>query len=155
MVIENLKALPEPLQKQVISRFCAGVVFLLLMALIWILSADVYFGLPCLLLSGFLLLSGGQLFYTGCKGSYICIRGICEQIDTCGIRKRIKSIDIAFDGHMVKIPIRQRMKRRSIGDTVIVYLSEKTPVYERDGVYMICSYYTLEAEKRCEHSGCK
>ncbi len=152
---EKLNALPKSLQKQVVFQLGAGIIFLLLTALIWILSEDVYFGLPCLLLSGFLLANGGRLFYIGSKGSYICIRGTCEQIDTFGIRKRIRSIDIAFDGYLVKIPIHQRMKRLSIGDTVIVYLSEKAPVYEQDGAYMVCYYYALETEKGCNQNGSK
>ncbi|BCZ37856.1 hypothetical protein GVanDAA622_25470 [Enterococcus faecium] len=48
----------------------------------------------------------------------------------------------------MKIPIRQRMKVLSIGDTVIIYLSDKTPVYEHEGSYMICSYYALGTKKR-------
>lgn len=152
---EKLNVLPKPLQKQIVFQLGAGMIFLLLMALIWILFADLYFGLPCLLLSGFLLLNGGRLFYIGCNGSYLCISGTCEQIDTFGIRKRVRYIDIAFDGYLVKIPIRQRMKRLSIGDTVIVYLSEKAPVYEQDGAYMVCSYYALEAEKGCKQNGSK
>lgn len=152
---EKLNTLPAPLQKQVVFRLGVGMLFLLLMVLIWILFADVYFGLPCLLLSGFLLVNGGHLFYFGSKGRYICICGTCKQIETFGIRKRIKSIEIAFDGHLVRIPIRQRMKRLSIGDTVIVYLSEKAPVYEQDGEYMVCSYYALETEKGCNQNGSK
>lgn len=152
---EKLNTLPKPLQKQIVFQLGAGTMFLLLMTLIWILFADVYFTLPCLLLSGFLLVNGGRLFYIGSKGSYVCVCGVCERIDTFGIRKRIKSIDIAFDGYVVRIPILQRMKRLSLGDTVIVYLSEKAPVYEQDGTYMICSYYALEAKRRCNQNGSK
>lgn len=146
---DKLKALPMPLQKQVVFQFGAGIVFMLLMVLIWILFSDVYFALPCLLMSGFLLVSGGRLFYIGSKGSCVCVCGTCVQIETFGFRKSIKSIEIAFDGYLVKIPIRQRMKRLSTGDTVSVYLSEKAPVYEQDGIYMVCSYYVLETEKGC------
>lgn len=152
---DKLKTLPRPLQKQVVFQLGAGIVFLLLMALIWILFTDACFALPCLLLSGFLLVNGSRLFYIGSSGSYICIRGTCVRIETFGFRKSIKSIELAFDGFLLKIPVRQRMNLLSIGDTVIVYLLEKAPVYEQDGVYMVCSYYVLEAEKRCNRDGGK
>lgn len=146
---DKMKALPMPLQKQVVFQFGAGIVFMLLMVLIWILFSDVYFALPCLLLSWFLLVNSIRLFFKGSNGSYICIRGTCVQIETFGFRKSIKSIEIAFDGYLVKIPIRQRMKRLSTGDIVSVYLSEKAPVFEQDGAYLVCSYYALKAEKGC------
>lgn len=152
---EKFYSLPKPLQKQILIRSGAGMVFLLLLVIILICFHDLYFCLPCLLLSGFLLINGGCLLYSGSKGSYIRIQGTCEQIEAFGIRKRIRSIRIAFDGYTVKIPVRQRMKRLSTGDTVIVYLSEKTPVYEQDGEYMVCSYYALETEKGCNQVGSK
>ena len=78
----------------------------------------------------------------------MCIQGTCEKIETVGLRKRTKGIWVQLEGNVVKIPIRQRMKVLSIGDTVIIYLSDKTPVYEHEGNYMICSYYALGIEKR-------
>lgn len=149
---ENFYHLPKPLQKQVLIRLAAGAVFLLLMIVIFICSRDLYFVLPCALLSAYLLINGGRVFYQGYRGEYVCIRGTCEEIETVGIRKRIKSIRIAFDGYSVRIPVRQRMKRLVVGDTVIVYLSEKAPVYEQDGGYMICSYDAMETEKGCNQN---
>ncbi len=152
---EKFSNIPKSLQKQILVRLIAGMVFLLLLIVILVCFRDLYFALPCLLLSGFLFINGIHLFYNGSKGKYICIYGICEHIETFGIRKRIKAIGIAFDGYSLRIPVRERMKRLSIGDTVIVYLSETTPVYEQDGEYMVCSYYALEAEKGCKRIGCK
>lgn len=125
---EKLRNLPRPLQKQVLIRLAAGAGFIFLMIVFLICSRDLYFALPCALLSGYLLINGGRVFYHGYRGDYVRIQGICEEIETVGIRKRIKSIRIAFDGYRVKIPVRQRMKRLAVGDTVIVYLSEKAPV---------------------------
>lgn len=149
---EKLYSLPRPLQKQVLIRLAAGAIFIFLMIVVLICSRDLYFALPCALLSGYLLINGGRVFYHGYRGDYVRIQGICEEIESVGIRKRIKSIRIAFDGYSVKIPVRQRMKRLAVGDTVIVYLSEKAPVYEQDGGYMICSYDTLETEKGCNQN---
>ena len=152
---ETFCQLSKSLQKQVLIRFMGGGGFLFLLLMILICFRDLYFALPCFLLAGFLLISGAHLFYNGSRGEYICIHGICEQIETFGIRKRIKAIRIAFDGYSLRIPVRQRMRRLSVGDTVIIYLSQKAPVYEQDGEYMVCSYYALETEKGCEQIGSK
>lgn len=149
---EKFYHLPKPLQKQVLIQLAAGAVFLFLMVVIFACFRDSYFALPCTLLSGYLLINGGRVFYHGYQGEYVRIRGICKEIETVGIRKRIKSIRITFDGYSVRILVRQRMKKLVVGDTVIVYLSEKAPVYEQDGGYMICSYDTMETEKGCNQN---
>lgn len=149
---EKLCSLPRPLQKQVLIRLAAGVVFIFLTVMIFICFRDLYFALPCALMSVYLLINVGRVFYNGYRGDYVRIQGICEEMETVGIRKRLKSIRIAFDGYSVKIPVRQRLKRLAVGDTVTVYLSEKAPVYEQDGGYMICSYDALETEKECNQN---
>jgi len=72
---------------------------------------------------------------------------MCEQIETTGIRKRVKSICISIEKNMLRIPVRRRAKSIFRGDTVVLYLSDKIPVYEKDGEYMIYNYYALEIKK--------
>lgn len=144
---EQFDKLPKTIQNQIIIRFAGGVLFVFLFVVILICFRDMYFYLPCLVFSAFLFANGGFLFYNGIKGNYICIEGICENIETFGIKRKIRSISITLDENSIKIPIRQRMKRLSVGDTVIVYVSDKTPVYEYENGYMICSYYALETKK--------
>lgn len=139
--------LPKIIQNQIIIRIAAGIVFFILFIIILICFRDKYFYLPSLLFSAFLLINGGALFYNCVSGNYICIEGVCESVEKFGIRRKIRSISIIVDNNKVKIPIRQRMKSLSVGDTVIAYVSEKTPVYEHDNGYMICSYYALEIKK--------
>ena len=76
------------------------------------------------------------------------LQGECIRMETVGIRKRICSVHLALEQGIVKIPVRQRIKRLSEGDTVGIYVAEKTPVYERDGIYIIGSYYAMEVQRR-------
>ena len=48
---------------------------------------------------------------------------------------------------LLTVSIHERIKRLSVGDTVTIYLSEKTPVYSRDGAYLIYGYYAVEIRK--------
>lgn len=78
----------------------------------------------------------------------MCLQGQCIRIDTSGLRKQVKAVHLALEQGIVKIPVRQRIRRLSEGDTVSIYVAEKTPVYERDGLYIISSYYAMEIQGR-------
>ena len=144
---EKLKKIPEALQRQILSQFVAGIVFLFLFAVIWFCFRDFYLYLPCLIFAGYLIVNAGFLFYNSNIGNYICVQGVCEQIEVTGIRKRIKKLYISLEQNTLCITIKHRIKRVAVGDTIIVYLSDKTPVYEQQDGYMICSYYAIEIKK--------
>lgn len=144
---DKFKQLPEVLQRQVLIRFIGGIVFLFLFIVIQICFADIYFSLPCLIFGGVVIVNGGWLLYNSLQGNYLSVQGVCEQIETTGIRKRVKSICVRIDKNMLHIPVKRKAKGITQGDTVVLYLSEKTPVYEKDDGYMICSYYALEIKK--------
>ena len=65
---EKFYGLPAPLQKQIAIRIAGGAVFLLLFVSILLGFRDFYFSLPCLLLSGFLLINGIRLWNLGSTG---------------------------------------------------------------------------------------
>ena len=131
--------IPEAMQHQVVLRLAVGAGFLFLFL--------VLNPLPCLLFGSGMIVNGGLLFYNGIKGNFIRVQGICRQIETTGIRKLIKNLYIDMEPYTLKMPVRHRIRNLIRGDTVIIYLSEKTPVYEQDKGYMICSYYALEIKK--------
>lgn len=146
---ERFKQLPEALQKQIIIRFVVAILFTLLFFVILCVFGDIYLYIPCLGFAGFLIVNAILLLYNSAKGNYVSVRGVCKHIETTPIQKRIKSITLQYEDEtpkLLSISIRERMKRLSIGDTVIVYLSEKTPVYNRDGGYLIYGYYAIEKE---------
>lgn len=113
---ERFCGLPEPLQKQAAVRIAGGALFLFLFAAILIGFRDFYFSFPCLLFSGFLLISGLKLCYNSLAGDYMCVQGVCEGIETAGIRKRVRGILVRLEGSTLRVPVRQGMKRLSVGD---------------------------------------
>lgn len=144
---DKFKHLPDALQKQVVLRLAIGAGFFILFLIVQFCMGDIYFSLPCVVFGGVMIVNGGLLFYNGIKGNFIRVQGICRQIETTGIRKRIKNLYIDMEPYTLKMPVRHRIRNLIRGDTVIIYLSEKTPVYEQDKGYMICSYYALEIKK--------
>lgn len=144
---EIFNGFPGPLRKQVLIQFAAGAAFWFLSVVIQISTHDIRFSFSGVLLAGYLFFCGVRLYCCGRNGAYLCIKGSCVGIETVGRKKQIRSIQLMMDGITLKIPIRYRLKRIAIGDTVYVYLSEKTPVYQWESGYMICSYYAVTMEK--------
>lgn len=140
--------LPQALQKQVLFRSGVSVLFWSLFIIILISFQDIYLILPCLLLAGYLTGSSIWLFFQSVAGNYMHLQGECIRLETIGIRKRVRSVHLALEQGIVKIPVRQRIRRLSEGDTVSIYVAEKTPVYEQDGLYIIGSYYAMEIQGR-------
>ena len=144
---EKWKTIPETLRKQIVVRLGVGLVALMLFVVILITYRDIYMALPCIILSVFLIAAAGWLAYSIARGDYICITGTCTQVQLTAVRKRIKQLQLDVDGIPVQLQIKHRMKVLSVGDVVTMYLSEKTPVYEKDGVQLICSYIAVERGK--------
>lgn len=143
--------MPQALQRQVLFRSGGSVLSWLVFLIIGASFRDVYLMLPCLLLAGYLTGSSIWLFYQSAAGNYMHLQGECIRLETVGIRKRVRSLHLAMEQGIVKIPVRQRIKKLSEGDTVSIYVAEKTPVYERDGIYTISSYYAVEVQNGGSH----
>lgn len=131
---ERFKRLPEALQKQVIYRLGAGVIFF----------RDIYLLLPALCFAVFFILNGLWVFFETDAGKYVVVEGRCTGIERTPLRKRIKNIHIETDDITVKVIVKQRMKQLAIGDNIRVYVFEKTPVYDQEQCKLLCSYLALE-----------
>ena len=143
--------MPQVLQRQVLFRSGGSILFWILFLIIWGSFRDIYLMLPCLLLAVYLTGSSLWLFHQSAEGNYMHLQGECIRLETVGIRKRVRSVHLELEQGIVKIPVRQRIRRLSKGDTVSIYVAEKTPVYERDGIYTISSYYAMEVQNGGSH----
>ena len=140
--------MPKALQRQVLFRSGGGGLFLMILLFLMTGSRDLYLLLPCVLCMIWLAGSGFWLFLQAAGGNYMCLQGQCIRIDTSGLRKRVRAVHLALEQGTVKIPVRYRISKLSEGDTVSIYLAEKTPVFERDDTYIISSYYAMEIQRR-------
>ena len=134
----KIKQLPEAVKKQLLFRFATGLMFIVLFLSVLIYFGDLGLYLPCLLFALFLLSNAGLLLYHCMNDQWVSVRGI---------KQRIKSITLKLDEGTLKILVKSRLMRLTVGDTVTVYLSSQTPVYDDTGGYLICSYYALEIRK--------
>lgn len=148
LLLAYYKQLPNALKKQILLRTVGTCISLFLFFIVLIVTKEFVFSLPCLIFAVFLFVNLLGLLYNILVGSYVCVTGTCEQVETTGIRKRIKSITVNFNGARMVLPIRKRTKRILIGSSVTVYMAEKTPVYEKDGINYAYEYYAIEFAER-------
>ena len=146
-VREQLADMPELLRQQILLRLGAGVISVFLFAVILLCSWDFRLCFPCLILAAFLIVNGSILLYNCIKDNYLCLNGSCVDIQTAGIRKKVKTIHVNINGVTVQIHVKQRIKGVSIGDTIVLYISDHTPVYENSGVHVVYSYYAIGVKK--------
>lgn len=139
--------MPKALQRQVLFRYGGGGLFLMILLFLMTGSRDLYLLLPCVLCMIWLSGSGFWLFLQAAEGNYMRLQGQCIRIDTSGLRKRVRAVHLALEQGTVKIPIRYRISKLSEGDTIVIYVTEKTSVYERDEEYIIGNYYAMEIRR--------
>lgn len=147
MVKEKWIKMPKALQRQVLFRSGSGGLFLMILLFLMTGNRDLYLLLPCVLCMFWLAGSGFWLFLQAAGGNYMRLQGQCIRIDTSGLRKRVHAVHLALEQGTVKIPVRYRISRLSEGDTIVIYVAERTPVYERGGEYIIGNYYAMEIRR--------
>ena len=145
---ERFQTIPGILRRQILIRFAGsglgiGMVLLVL----------IYRGSPRYLIPGFaivlIFLTGAVTLMDRCvDGRYVIIKGICEQIEYTGLRKRPKSLQIRHNDKTVRI-MGHLHKLRSLrpGDQLEVYLADSAPVYEHDGEYLITQIMAIRKER--------
>lgn len=150
---EKFKSLPEALQKQIIIRFGACALSLLLLLVVLAMYRDLYLCLSFILFSLFFGVSGALLLLRAVDGKYVVIEGECSKVERTVLRKRPKTIYFKAEPHTVKLQTRQRLKNISAGDTVVLYVSENMSVYEDEGCQILSAYLAMDVKKGAEPYG--
>lgn len=134
----HLTQIPEPLRRKILLYYAVGVFGLLLLAASFIFGGDWRFSVPCAALAVTFCIGGTQLLIQGTEGRYVVIEGICEEIERTHFRRKIKGITIRTENGSVRIPVwGERTGKLKDGDTMVIYLSEDTPVYDLDGCKIV------------------
>ena len=144
---EFFKSLPYAMKKHLLLRSVLGLLFLILFIIVLLVAKDFLFAMPCLGIAIFFLVNVGVLLYDCLTNNVIVIQGECLEIERTRFMKRTHNIVIAVDVETVKVPVRHQIKKINIGDTVTVFLSSRTSVYENGNQKVICGYYAIEIDK--------
>ncbi len=143
-----LAELPPALLRQIYIRAGTSILSFILFIVVAIFFHNIYLYVPCLILFAVMIVNTATLVYNCVTGNYIKIEGLCSNVEATKIKRKTKSIELKFEEHTLKFPINKRIGKINLGDTIIVYLSDKTLVYEKDGIYVVYEYYAIEVKER-------
>lgn len=144
---EKFQKLPPALQKQILLRFGASILSLLLLIVVALLYRDLYLCISFLLFGAVFGVAGGLLLFRSFDGRYVLVEGICQQIEQTAIRKKPKSVYFTMEPHVVKVRLRHRLKEVAIGDHISVFVSDNMPVYQENGCKVLNGYIAMEIRK--------
>lgn len=147
---EKFKKIPPPLQKQIIMRYGATLVSLMLLVVSLLLEGSLYLSLSFLIISAFYGISASQLLYMAVSDQIVVICGICTKLEKSLVRRRIKILYLRSEPHTVKIQILGRLRNVDEGDVITVYAANNTPVYENDGCQQLSTYLAIDILKGSE-----
>lgn len=147
---EKLKELPMAIQKQVIIRYGAAAVSLILLVISLLMAEDPYLPLSLALIFAFFLFSASQLLYLALAGHLVDICGECTRIERTPIRRRLKAIYLQVGTQVVRLQITGKQRDVEPGDLVTVYASGSAPVYESEGYQQLGGYLAINIQRGCE-----
>lgn len=124
MMKEKFQKLPPALQKQILIRFGASVLSLLLLIIVALLYRDLYLCISFLLFGAVFGVAGGLLLFRSFAGRYVLVEGVCQQVEQTAIRKKTKSIYFTTEPYVVKVRLRHRLKEIAVGDHIAVFVSD-------------------------------
>ena len=102
-----------------------------------------HFLFPCAALA-ITCLSGAASLYDRCQQErYVTIEATCTEIHRAPFRRRIKSLYLRSEQHTIKLVRIRNIRGLTVGDTLTLYVSDSTAVYEMDGTMILCSYLAL------------
>lgn len=140
--------MPSALQKAVLRR--ASGILLGILVLIWavVSSWDWMLMIHGLLIAGYSIFSAYSLILQQNSNAIIAIQGTCMDVERTAVRKRIRSVYLRTEGLDIKLTIHHNPPHTlSVGDTVTVYIHERTAVYELDGHQVLCDYLAIEKSR--------
>ena len=142
------KAIPEPIRRQIRLRMFSGVVIGIIFMIAWITTGQFQVCSMLLFLAILILVNGSLMLYHCSKGRFLHLFGKCVDMERTGIFGRTKRIHVETENTIVSIPMHRNLNQLHIGDTVHIYLSEKTPLMIYNDMYVINHLYAVKAERK-------
>lgn len=147
---EKLKGLPMAIRKQVIIRYGAAAVSLILLVISLLMAEDPYLPLSLALIFAFFLFSASQLLYLALSSHLIEISGECIRLERTPIRRRPKALYLQVEAQVVRLQITGKQRDVDAGDQVTVYVSDNAPVYENEGCQQLSGYLAISIQRGYE-----
>ena len=146
-MIKAFKQIPAPLQRQILNRLGYGAAILFVAIILFIYTRDLVSILACIFIIIFFAVSSFSLFRKAIIEDYVVISGECLGVTLTAIKKQTKAIIFRTDDNrIIKVMIKQRLKKITVGTKIMLYVAKNMPVYENGGVHLLNSYLVLDTK---------
>lgn len=137
-----LHMLPPALQRQLMIQ--AGLALLaLVLAVVALFFFSLIISVPFLLGAALLAFSALRLYHIGTQGQYLILRGTVMKVERTSVRQQMKSLLLEVDGKALQVVLRNRHVTVQEGETVKLYISDTTPLYEWQGIHRLYAYLAI------------
>ena len=137
-----LRMLPPALQRQLMIQ--AGLALLaLVLAVVALFFFSLIISVPFLLGASLLAFSALRLYHIGTQGQYLILRGTVMKVERTSVRQQMKSLLLEVDGKALQVVLRNRHVTVQEGETVKLYISDTTPLYEWQGIHRLYAYLAI------------
>lgn len=148
--------LPSPLLRLMEEHLLCMVGSLSAIIVLLFLSSDARLLLPPAAILLFAALSAFSLYRAYTNGDILFLTGTCTALEQTPIRRKTKVIYAVFEDRQVRIRLNRSISEASVGDSVMLMLSGKAPIYEQDGLCTVFRYYTVSVRPKLKFdSGAK
>jgi len=143
-----LKQMQAPLQKQALIRIGLGALSLALLVVLLVITRDIYLWFPCA--AAGIVFSASAFILCRCValGEYVIISGVCSDLGATTLKRRMKYVIMQTDTCQLKVMLQNRRRKIPTGATIMLYIAKSTPVYERDGLQVVCNYIALDVQQQ-------
>lgn len=141
---DHFKAIPAPLQRQILRRGLMGCAFFLLSLIFLLLGYDAMLVLPGFGFMLFCMGSAMRLFYIADGNRYVIVEGICTEVTKSMLFQRAKAVTLEAGGKTLRVQLKQYKRSCKAGTSLRLYIQENTKVHERDGALFLYDYVLME-----------
>lgn len=134
-----------PLRKRLQRRIAFGFGILAVGILLFLLTSNYIYSMPFAAVSTVLFFFAGILAHVMKKNLFVRVTGICEEIKRTKLFGRMKEIRMKTDEYELCIIVRRRIQGLECGKSMVLFLAKGARLYEKDGLYIVCSYYAIES----------
>ena len=146
-MFKAFKQIPAPLQRQILNRLGYGAAILFVAIIFLFYTMELFSIMACIFIMIFFAASSFSLFRKAVIGDYVAISGECLGVTLTAIKRNPKTIIFRTDDNrIIKVMIKQRLKKITVGSKIMLYVATNMPVYENSGVHLLNSYLALEAK---------
>ena len=134
----------RPMKKQLYCRIAFGISVLVAGLLLFLPAGKPIYCIPFAAMSVLLFAAAATLAYAITKNKFIKVIGICTEIRRTKLFGRMKEICMQTDEYKLRIIVRRRVRGIETGKTMVLFLAKGARLYEKDGSYIVCSYYAID-----------